>query len=248
MNDLVTIFTSCYNQAEYLPDAIKSVFKQTYKNWEYLLYDDGSTDHTWKIMKKYSKLDKRIKIFKLEKQTCPSFVLNRSISDSTGKYWIWLPADDYFHKNMLLKKIKFTENNPDSILYSWMNRVDKNKKLIKTKRYNYTQDDLIKGFERGCIIGFTGIWIPISVFDRIGNFPENITLFEDFYWGNIALLNNIKFECVNEILCYKRIHKNRICGRISKKRKLKYKNYIQQILEEIREKLIEENKNEKTIY
>ena len=62
-NALVSIIIPCYNQAEYLPDALESVFNQTYQNWECIIVNDGSTDTTELVSKEWCEKNKRFKYF-----------------------------------------------------------------------------------------------------------------------------------------------------------------------------------------
>ena len=62
---LVSILLNCYNASKFIAHAISSVIKQTYKNWELIVWDDGSTDDTLSIVNKFK--DKRIKIFESDK-------------------------------------------------------------------------------------------------------------------------------------------------------------------------------------
>ena len=63
MSELVSVITPIYNSEKYISKTINSVINQSYKNLEIILVDDGSTDKTYEILKKYSKMDKRIKLF-----------------------------------------------------------------------------------------------------------------------------------------------------------------------------------------
>ena len=63
MSELVSVITPIYNSEKYISKTINSVINQSYKNLEIILVDDGSTDKTYEILKKYAKMDKRIKLF-----------------------------------------------------------------------------------------------------------------------------------------------------------------------------------------
>jgi len=62
MSKLVSIITPTYNHERYIGECIESVLKQTYKNWEMLIVDDGSSDKTVEIVEKYAAQDSRIKL------------------------------------------------------------------------------------------------------------------------------------------------------------------------------------------
>src|SRR6266487_1539553 len=59
---LVTVLTPVYNGARYLTDCVESVLAQTYQNWEYVIVDNRSTDHSLEIAQRYAKQDSRIRI------------------------------------------------------------------------------------------------------------------------------------------------------------------------------------------
>ena len=62
MNPKVTVLMPVYNDENFLPESIESILGQTFTNFEFLIIDDGSTDNSLKIIKKYQKKDKRINI------------------------------------------------------------------------------------------------------------------------------------------------------------------------------------------
>ena len=61
IDNLVSIITPCYNGSKYIVETIESVLSQTYKNWEMIIVDDGSTDSSATVVQKYTKKDERIK-------------------------------------------------------------------------------------------------------------------------------------------------------------------------------------------
>ena len=63
MIDLVSIIVPCYNQAQYLDEALQSVLEQSHQNWECIIINDGSTDNTEEISKKWLQLDTRFQYF-----------------------------------------------------------------------------------------------------------------------------------------------------------------------------------------
>ena len=84
MNELVSIVVPIYNTEQYIPKCIESLINQTYKNLEIILIDDGSTDNSFNICKKYQKEDERIKLFHKENGGVSS-ARNYGIKKATGK-------------------------------------------------------------------------------------------------------------------------------------------------------------------
>jgi glycosyltransferase involved in cell wall biosynthesis len=210
----ITIFTSCYNQDQYLEYSIKSVLSQTYTNFEYLLYDDGSTDNTWSIITKYAKKDNRIIPIKLPKQDNVGIVLNKSIDIASGNIWTWCPSDDIWHIDLLKIKLKFYYKYPNAVIYNNWNIINNNGLHISTHIIpKYTQSEFKKVVWNTSPIGFTGIFIPMKVFNIVGKFPKHLKFSEDYYWMIKATIHNIDIIGIPNILHKKRIHNNRLTYR-----------------------------------
>ena len=62
IEDLITVVVPTYNDAQYLQSAVDDILCQTYKNFELIIVNDGSTDNTSEILKEYSEKDNRIKV------------------------------------------------------------------------------------------------------------------------------------------------------------------------------------------
>jgi glycosyltransferase involved in cell wall biosynthesis len=105
---LVSVLTTVYNAEEYLNMAIDSILLQTYKNYEYILIDDGSTDHSRQIIEAYD--DPRIKYIYQKNQGLQA-ALNRGISIAKGKYIARMDHDDISYPSRLEKQVSFLESN-----------------------------------------------------------------------------------------------------------------------------------------
>lgn len=110
MNDLVTIGIPFYNAQSYLETAIRSVINQSYKNWELLLIDDGSTDNSLLIAKSFN--DNRIKVISDGKNLGLAIRLNQISYLANGKYCARMDADDIMLFSRLEQQILFLISNP----------------------------------------------------------------------------------------------------------------------------------------
>ena len=115
---LVSIITPLYNSEKFIAETIESVLTQTYTNWEMLIVNDCSKDNGASIVEKYSKKDKRIKLFNNEKNMGVSFTRNRAIDLSNGKYIAFLDSDDLWYKEKLKKQIRMMEEKNISLSYT----------------------------------------------------------------------------------------------------------------------------------
>ncbi len=213
---MITVFTSCYNQGEFLAIAIESVLTQTYKDFEYLLIDDGSTDNTWKIIQTYAAKDARIRPIKLPKQPNVGYVQNYSIREMKGDFWVWCPSDDILKPNCLERKLKKSEElNHSSILYAWGELINGAGKILHPITPKLSPKEFADIIFIKCPIGFTGIWIPKDIFQKVGLFPEHLNCCEDYYWLLKSVAHNIPYVGQHEVLYVKRIHPNRLGNRES---------------------------------
>lgn len=89
----VSVIIPCFNQAQFLEASLQSVFNQTYTNWECIIVNDGSTDNTEEIAKKWCELDKRFLCFYKENGGLSS-ARNYGLKKASGNYVQFLDADD----------------------------------------------------------------------------------------------------------------------------------------------------------
>ena len=100
MTPCVSIIVPVYNTAEFIHIAIDSVLQQTFRNFELLLIDDGSTDNSLEILKRLQKADERVRIV-TETNAGPGIARNNGIKRARGEYMAFLDADDMFEPSML---------------------------------------------------------------------------------------------------------------------------------------------------
>jgi len=107
MSELVSIITPTYNSEKYISEAIQSVQKQTYRNWEMIIVDDCSSDNTIAIVEQFMEDDHRIHLLKLNKNSGPGVARNTAITEAKGKYIAFLDSDDLWKPEKLSKQIEF---------------------------------------------------------------------------------------------------------------------------------------------
>jgi len=97
----VSILMTTYNREKYITDAIESVLRLTYSNWELIICDDCSTDNSLAIAKQYEEMDNRIKIYKNDVNLGDYPNRNRAASFAKGKYIKYLDSDDLIYPHGL---------------------------------------------------------------------------------------------------------------------------------------------------
>lgn len=134
---LVTVITPTYNRAQFLEETIRSVLNQDYKNVEYVVLDDGSTDDTLKIIKKFK--DKIV--WESHKNIGEIKTVNKAFSLAKGEILGVVNSDDPLLPGAISEIVKFMNKNPKIIVVypDWL-KIDKNGKEIErvtTSEYNY---------------------------------------------------------------------------------------------------------------
>lgn len=108
-----------YNCADTLDEAIDSIIKQTYTNWEMIMCDDGSTDNTYEVAKKYAdKYPEKFVLIKNEGNLGLNQTLNNCLKLAKGEYIARMDGDDISHPERFAEEIKAFEENPDIAIVS----------------------------------------------------------------------------------------------------------------------------------
>lgn len=97
----ISVIIPVYNTEKYLEQCLDSIINQTLKEIEIICIDNGSTDKSSGILERYSKIDKRLKVIKEEKNRGTAYVRNKGINMAIGEYLSILDSDDFFELDML---------------------------------------------------------------------------------------------------------------------------------------------------
>ena len=112
-NPLVTIVVPLFNKEKYILATLRSISDQTYRNWECIISDDGSSDNSLLLAKQFiSATPGHWKIVS-QINSGPSSARNRGIESATGKYIAFVDADDIWLQNKLKIQVEYLEKNPD---------------------------------------------------------------------------------------------------------------------------------------
>jgi glycosyltransferase involved in cell wall biosynthesis len=154
MNEpLVSIITPNFNAGKFISRSIESVLQQTYKNWELLIIDDGSTDNSVEIIEKFSTEDVRIKLFKMDQNSGPALSRNAGIEKASGSFMAFLDSDDYWDKNKLAIQTKAMVDGNLSFSFTGYSIVDEDNKFIKIQNAKplVSYNDLLTNNYIGCL-------------------------------------------------------------------------------------------------
>ncbi len=136
-----------YNTENYIADSIRSVLDQSYADWELLIVDDCSTDHTEEVVGTFL-ADPRIKFFKNRENSGAAVSRNAALREAKGRWIAFLDSDDLWLPEKLEHQIRFMEENHCRFSYTNYHEIDENgsplgvfvtgpKHITRTGFYNY---------------------------------------------------------------------------------------------------------------
>ena len=199
----VNIILPNYNSSNTISATIKSILRQTYKNWQLIIVDDGSNEITKNILSKYKKI-KKIKIFYLKKNKGAAYCRNLAIKKSKSDYIAFIDSDDLWNKNKLKFQINFMQRNNYFFTYTHYktfklgNPVKKS--IVVPGKFNF------KSFVKNTSIGTSTMIVKRAKTNNIKF--SNTKICEDYYY-KCQLLKRIGFAyCCPRFLTEYQIRKN----------------------------------------
>lgn len=184
-----SVIVPLYNKAPYVYKALESIFAQTYKDFECIVVDDGSSDNSLAVVNAFAEhTDDRLTIIS-QKNAGVASARNNGVAKSRGKNICFLDADDWWEPEMLEEMDMLIREYPDAGLYATnyvYYKPGKTHVALKLERgyINYPN-----AYLHGEMPVWTGAaCMPRKVFDEMGGFPVGIKLGEDFLlWAKTAL-------------------------------------------------------------
>lgn len=204
----ISIHMCTYNRAHFIQQAINSVLKQTYTNWELLILDDASTDNTESIILPYLK-DSRIRYIKNEKNLGITKNRNKALSLSTGEYIAVLDSDDvWVDKEKLSKQISFLNQNEDYALVGTnMEIIDSENKKITDKKYETENTDIKNNLLIKNQFCHSSVLYRTKIVKDMDGYDESLMSWEDYdLW--LRLGKKYKLANLDIISTSYRIHPN----------------------------------------
>lgn len=116
MKPLVSILFNCYNGEKYIVEQLKSIYSQTYSNWELIIYDDCSTDNTLKLVQRIINDDPRVKIVKNNKNLGLLESFRRGMKLVKGDYICLADNDNYWLSTRLEKEVDYLNQHPKELM------------------------------------------------------------------------------------------------------------------------------------
>jgi glycosyltransferase involved in cell wall biosynthesis len=221
-NIIISVIIPAYNYGNFIGDCLDSVLAQTFKNWECIVVDNGSTDNTSSLVKNYINKDSRIK-YHYTDQKGVSLARNIGVDLSEGSYILPLDADDKIAESYLEKAIAIMNKNPqvslvycDAVLFG---SVNKKWILPKFEFKNMLIENSI----------FCSALVKKNEFLAVNGYNVNMVEgFEDWdFWIKYLANNKIVYK-INEPLFYYRIKQNSRNSVLDTEKQLRLRSQIYQ--------------------
>jgi len=182
----ISVVMAVHNGGPYLEEAIRSIFQQTYQNYEFLIIDDASTDETTRILKNLD--DFRVRVITNKENLGLTKSLNLGISEARGEYIARMDADDLSLPHRLEKQLEFLEKNPEHALvgtpYYQIDEAGNIKGLVRV----LTDDcELRAGLLQQNWFGHGSVMMRKAAVIKAGGYDERFTYAQDYdLWLRLA--------------------------------------------------------------
>ncbi|MGA2887717.1 MAG: glycosyltransferase [Terracidiphilus sp.] len=207
----ISIVMPAYNASPFIAQAIESVLTQSWRDFELIVINDGSTDNTLDLAEKYAAQDARVKVFShTNKGTAPT--LNRGIELASGEWVFLMHADDLMRPTRLERQLAFIQGHPELAVVSCLVRhIDsKNRVIGKDNSKLFTHESIEKLVAANELIGFNH---PATALRRsavlaVGGYRQAFWPAEDIDLWNRLVEKGYKMLVQPEYLLDYRMHGN----------------------------------------
>lgn len=203
-SEKVSIVLPTYNGAKYIQQSIGSCLKQTYKNIELIIVDDGSTDKTTEIIKSYH--DARIRYIRHRKKKGLAHALNTGFAKATGEYLTWTSDDNYYAEKAVESMVDTLRTNKKiDFAYANYYMINEDGKVLQSIRGAPS-----KNLKEGNCIGPCFLYRR-KIYEIIGEYNPEAFLVEDYeYW--IRISKRFRMQMLDEYLYRHRLHPKSLTG------------------------------------
>ncbi len=226
MDPFITIITPVYNSASFLRETIRSVIEQSFKNWEWIIVDDCSTDSSAQIVSQQALDEKRIRFIRMNVNSGTGTAKNTALKQARGRFIAFIDSDDIWLPEKLELQLEFMMNNnyPISFTsYRIMDQEGNNTDKIIPVKFSVNQHQYLKN----TIIGFSTSMIDTNI---TGNFEFiGLRSREDTHLWITLLGKGFKAYGLDKVLTRYRVHDHSITSNKLKAAKQTWQLYYKTV-------------------
>ncbi|NER78118.1 MAG: glycosyltransferase [Leptolyngbya sp. SIO1D8] len=227
---LISVIMPVYNSLRYLDVAIDSILQQSFKDFELLIFDDGSTDGSRERLQQYATKDSRIRLF-LREHGGLTLLLNEGLQKAKGEFIARMDSDDVAVENRFEVQLAFLTQNPDCVAVgSEILRIDPAGLPIGIKGQPIHHEEILHAFlnGRGGAINHPSAMFPRAALEKIGGYNRELEPAEDFDLF-IRLSEIGKLSNLPQVLLKYRLH----CKRTTDQKRLVQLERVREIVHRV---------------
>ncbi|WP_375239536.1 glycosyltransferase family 2 protein [Aurantibacter sp.] len=207
---LVSIIIPCYNQAQFLEETLNSVLAQSYKNWECLIVNDGSTDNSLEICNIFKSKDHRFLLFDIENKG-RSNARNIGLDQAKGDWIQFLDSDDVLHKDKILNSLALQKKKSGMIITDFLRfrkTINKPRRAFcDLSKVDFNYENILLQWELKFSIPIHCGLFKKSILNSI-RFNTDLNANEDWCFWLEFYKNEFSTEYVNQKLVFYRMNPN----------------------------------------
>jgi len=181
----VSVIMSVYNGEKYLREAMDSILNQTFTDFEFIIINDGSTDHTKQILESYT--DSRIRLFH-QKNIGLTKSLNKGLRVANGEYIARQDADDISELDRINQEVSFLDNNSEiALIGTYVNFINEHGKKFDVWKPARRHQDIKKGLTKGNCFCHGSVMFRKKCLSVVGEYREFFKYTQDYdFWVRIS--------------------------------------------------------------
>ena len=206
MSPRVSVLIPTWNREKYLGEAIESVLVQTYRDYEIVVVDDGSTDGTAELVKQYDKVR-----YVWQPHAGIPAARNRALEEARGELIAWLDSDDLYAPIKLEKQVAYLDAHPECQIVFCLpvgfSEIEYSSMMPRQKK-------VMDAYKRGYNRSLSSACIHRKLFETLGNFNPDYGRGEDTEWTARACVRGLDIgHCLEGRLYFARIHDSQVSYR-----------------------------------
>lgn len=237
-NKEVSIIIPAYNVENYIDDCLNSVINQTYKDYEVIIVDDGSTDNTLNILRKYEKKYDFIKVISNENHG-QGYERNFALKQARGEYILFLDSDDFIEPVTLEVSVaKIKEDKSDFVVFDWKYYSNTKKTYSYVSKESFFNKKYLKGKEILQLLGIAHYFTVNKLYSKDFLLRNNIRygegyIYEDNPFWVEAVVKANKVSLIHSPLYNVRVN-DESTTKTNHKTDKHYKGFISALREEMK--------------
>lgn len=182
----VSVITTVYNGESYFNRSVPSVLGQTYKEFEWIIINDGSSDGTQDILERVASKDDRVRVYNFGRMG-RSRALNKAVELARGEYIIQQDIDDISYAQRIEKQVKFLDEQPGvGVVGSYYVVVDENRGERYIRQPPTDHEAIIRAMARYIPFAHTLVAFRKVVWEQVGGYPEVDNIIDLRFWIRVA--------------------------------------------------------------